>query len=217
MIFVRERTLELLASQFGILGKGPDYGTPRTEAEVLAADADAEAVDERRAATLREQRRRLWGVIHRLPTDEQIIIQGISAGQTHEQIAEQLGITRVTVTERLPTIINRIRFWLGLADLPDDEELQAHLIGCGLSEKVSRRVSAYLAGESLRDIAKAEERHHVVVMRSIDRGMERVRGRGKKCGVSKAVAKAYDQRRNYRPPTASTKHIEAPQHIEAPR
>lgn len=209
MILLNPKTLAMLAAEFGTLAGPPDEASYRRWEELETwgeADARHEKEDADRKKRLSEMRRRLWAVMHRLPDDEKVIIQGIASGQSHAQIADVLGCCRSAISERLPTIINRVRFWVGLPALPEHDELLVHLVECcpGLGRRQTPRIAAYVGGTSLREIARENGgRDHAVIRRSIKRGMDQVRtagGRG--CKTCKAVVEVYEARCDYRPPQA---------------
>lgn len=208
MIPLDPSVLALLAAEFGTLAGPPDEAEYRRwdECETWEeADARHEAADAESRRRRGDMRRRLWSVMHRLPADEAMILQGIASGQSHAHIAEQLGCCRSAITERLPTIINRVRFWVGLPALPEHDELLEHLGECcpRLGRRQPGRIVAYVEGTSLREIARDHGgRDHAVIRRSIKRGMEQVRAASRGCKTCKAIVTVYEARAGYRPPQA---------------
>lgn len=179
------KTLELAATLYGSL-----------------AEQTPDAPDPRRMA---EQRRLLWGVMHRLPDDDRHIITRLAAGHSHDDIAKFLQVSRNTLTERIPLVLARVRWWIERPFLPDDDELREHLAGCPRVTR-TRRIVGYLAGVSLREIAAREGCQHNAVYRSILRGVENVRTRtAENCETCRAVVLAEKHRRAYRPPTTTTR------------
>lgn len=212
MFFVLDSTLELLAAEHGTLGEPPPQAFgPQTAAERIAAreaeDEAAEEAERARTAARAQQRRQVWGVLHKLAPDDQRIVQMVQAGMTHQQIADEAGVTRATITGRLRHIIERIRFWLGMpAALPEAEELHAHLVGCaGLRGAPAERLQRYLDGASMRDVAEAEGVVHTSVVRSIQRSTAAIAAHAERacCRTCRAVVVGAERRRNYRPSTAA--------------
>ncbi|MCB9553486.1 MAG: helix-turn-helix domain-containing protein [Myxococcales bacterium] len=210
MLFASDKTLELLAAEYGTLGKAPrESWEPKTSAELVAEDQAADEADRARTATRARQRRQLWSVLHKLAPDDQRLVQMVQAGMTHQKIAEEFGVTRATITGRLRHTIERIRFWLEMpAALPEAEELHAHLVNCsGLRRTQAERLQGYLDGASMRDVADVAGVAHTSVVRSIQRSTAVVAAHSERacCRTCRAVVVAVERRRDYRPSTAAAR------------
>lgn len=180
-----DKALELAAIRFGSLAEQtPDSLNPRRMAE---------------------QRRLLWGVMHRLHADDQQVITRLAAGHSHEEIARALGISRVAITERIPLVFARVRWWIERPFVMEDDDLEAHLAKCPFvarPQRVVRRIVSYLGGKSLREIAAHDGCQLSPVARSINRGIAEVTVRtAPSCATCRGIVRAERHRRLYRPPT----------------
>ncbi|MCB9553485.1 MAG: hypothetical protein H6705_16710 [Myxococcales bacterium] len=141
-------------------------------------------------------------VLARLSDKEQRIVAMLRAGCTHQAIANELGLGRVTVTGLIGSIASRIGFWLSMPTLPDAPALERHLVDHGATMLGARRLARFLGGASLRVIAAEEGVGHPVVSRTMARAVRVCVARAARCSTCRAVAEAAERRRTYRPAPA---------------